>query len=90
MAREWPVVGRTSASGYGGDEKPPRSLGSPSGLSFCPLPALMGGLRLRDGLENERDLLSSVRPHGGPSTEQVKGRRRSSLTPVIGHHSVPR
>lgn len=151
MAREWPVVGRTSASGCefggggcsggrcarlsrprgrppwwrvpqalhlprlspiggswdcvvppfaelgspshslplftdGGDEKPPRSPGSPPGLSLHLLPALTGGLRLGDDLENERGLLSSLRPHRGPSAEQkVEGCRRSSLNPVLGH-----
>lgn len=70
----------------GGDEKPPRSPGSPPGLSLHPLPALTGGLRLGDDLENERGLLSSLRPHRGPSAEQkVEGCRRSSLNPVLGH-----
>ena len=73
----------------GGDEKPSRSLGSPPGLSFHLLPALTGGLRLGEGLENERGLLYTVRPHGVPAAEQVKGHRRSSLSPVLGHHSVP-
>ena len=74
----------------GGDEKPPRSLGPPPGLSLRPLPALTGGLRLGDDLENERGLLSSVRPHGGPSAErEIEGHRMSSLSPVFGHHLVP-
>ncbi|KAJ8783936.1 hypothetical protein J1605_008979 [Eschrichtius robustus] len=54
-AREWQVVERTNASGYGGDEK---SQGSPPGLSLCQLPARMETKGRGDDLENERGLPS--------------------------------